>query len=112
MNKSSSINGAGMLYDVIWVNNGFIAVAGGSTAISTNGGIWTRRNIPGLSPTVIAFFGSTYTATGNEIYTSSDAINWSKKFTDDGFRYLVRSVVWLGSQFVAVGKLYNVIVSP
>ncbi len=111
-NKSTSINGAGMLYDVIWTNTGFMAVGGEVTASSSNGGTWTRRNIPGLSLVGIAFSGSVYAAVGNGIYTSLDGINWTKKFNDDGLGNPLKSVVWTGSQFVAVGKLYNVIVSP
>lgn len=112
MNKSDAINGAGMLYDVIWTTNGFMAVGSGLTASSTNGITWNRHNVPDLSLNGIAFSGSTYAAVGNGIYTSPDGTNWTKRFNDDGLGYPVRSVVWTGCQFVAVGKLYNVIVSP
>lgn len=112
VNKSASVNGVGMLNDIIWTNKGFITVGSGLTATSATGETWIRQNVLGLSLNGIAFSGSTYAAVGNGIYISSNGINWTTKFTDDGLGYPLKSVVWTGNQFVAVGKLYNVIVSP
>lgn len=78
----------------------------------SNIGYYPFSIVEKVSRTSFLIIGNNCSIVANGIYTSPDGINWTKKFNDDGLGNTLRSVVWTESQFVAVGKLYNVIVSP
>jgi hypothetical protein len=110
-NRSSPNTGGYSLNDVIWTGSKFVTVGSGVSGYSNDGINWSYVANPAIGILGVCYSGKTFVGAGNGIYTSSDGVNWTQAYPDDHL-YAIRSVAWSGYQYVAVGKVMSMLVSP
>ncbi len=94
---------AGGLQAVTWDGQRFVTVGrGGAILVSTDGQTWANH------PLVAEMYGIAagpdgYVVVGTGLITSPDGANWTSRYSGDFIMHSLRSVVWTGQQFVAVG---------
>lgn len=109
--RSNVTNTGYSFNDVIWTGSKFVIVGSGSSGYSTDGITWTYASHPAISLYGVCYSGKTYVATGNGLFISNDGLAWALAYPDDHL-YTIRSVAWSGYEYVAVGKVMSVLISP
>ncbi|HJW17175.1 MAG TPA: hypothetical protein VJ499_08640, partial [Flavisolibacter sp.] len=110
-NKSSANTSGYSFNDVIWTGTKFVTVGSNVSGYSNDGINWSYASNPNMGLLGVCYSGKTYVAVGNGIFTSSDGMNWTQAYPDDHL-YSIRSVAWSGYQYIAVGKVMSMLVSP
>lgn len=107
---------AGAVSGAVKVTNGLTNTTMSSTASfsvqpATGGGnAWTARTLPfSFVSNSIAFGNGTYVivGAGGGIFTSTDGISWTTRSAANSSSTEFKSVIYDGSQFVAVGNTFN-----
>lgn len=106
-----SLGGSKSISAGVWNgSNKFIAV-GGAVTTSANGTSWSTQTPSPVNAYLsgISFKDGVYVAiTGpGGVYTSPDAINWTKRGTGFENFNALHGVTWSGTQFVAVGESFD-----
>jgi hypothetical protein len=109
--RSNDNNSGYSFNDVIWTGSKFVMVGSGVSGNSIDGITWSYATHPAIGMLGVCYSGKTYVAAGNGLFTSNDGLNWTQAYPDDHL-YNIRSVAWSGYQYVAVGKVMSVMVSP
>ncbi len=110
--KTIPAAGDATLYDVNWNGSQWLVSGSGFVLTSPDGNVWTYKLLagnPNLSKVIHT--GNKYVAAGGGIYTSNDGNNWTLTYTGDSY-YPFLSIAWSGNNYVAVGLLYAIAVSP
>jgi hypothetical protein len=110
-NRSSSNTGGYSLNDVIWTGSKFVTAGSGVSGYSNDGINWNYVANPAIGLFGVCYSGKTFVGAGNGLFTSSDGVNWTQAYPDDHL-YNIRSVAWSGYQYVAVGKVMLMLISP
>jgi hypothetical protein len=97
--------------DVIWTGTRFVTVGSNVSGYSNDGINWSFASNANTGLLGVCYSGKTYLAVGNGIFTSADGFNWTQAYPDDHL-YSIRSVAWSGYQYVAVGKVMSMLISP
>jgi len=110
-NRSATNTSGYSFNDVIWAGSKFVIVGSGVSGYSTDGISWNYVANSNLGLLGVCYSGKVFVAAGNGLFTSGDGVNWTQAYPDDHL-YSIRSVAWSGYQYIAVGKVMSVLVSP
>lgn len=108
-----------LIYSITYGDTQFVAVGGGGTIFSSNndGSVWTDRSnyvVGGVSYLMSIAYGNgvylTHASHSNTMYTSSDCITWVNPTIwgpPTAGQAEINSIIFVGSQFVAIGGQYG-----
>jgi hypothetical protein len=117
-------NNGSVLADVIWTGSTFVALGNANRGIfgitsviltSPDGGTWTQQFGTSAFLTDVAWNGVLFVAVGGQanqgiLFTSPDGTTWTRSRVN--VYYPLRSVIWNGAKFVAVGSGGVLVTSP
>lgn len=102
--ESTTLNIDKPIINMLHAGDKTFAIAGSPAKmfISADGVNWKKHDMEGLEYSKVLWTGNNFILfTNTELYTSSDAITWTK--IQKPANFIINSIVWDGKKYVAVG---------